>query len=142
MFEHAVYSVISPEGLCVDPVAHVGQGRRCRAAMKMSAQDLLGLKVIDRIVTEPVGGAHRAPEVAIAALGDAIEQEFDALVGPAARYVARRARRKIPGDGARLAAVQRNPFAGRRVPNFESASRSSSSGLPCDAMTIFADRKR
>ena len=51
------------------------------AAMKMSAQDLLGLKIIDRIVAEPVGGAHRAPEVAIATLGDAIAQELDGLSG-------------------------------------------------------------
>ncbi|KAB2857384.1 MAG: acetyl-CoA carboxylase carboxyl transferase subunit alpha, partial [Sphingopyxis terrae] len=50
-------------------------------AMKMSAQDLLGLKVIDRIVTEPVGGAHRAPEVAIQSLGDALAQELDGLQG-------------------------------------------------------------
>ena len=43
--------------------------------------DLLGLKVIDRIVTEPVGGAHRAPEVAIQSLGDALAQELDGLQG-------------------------------------------------------------
>ncbi|HMO76410.1 MAG TPA: acetyl-CoA carboxylase carboxyl transferase subunit alpha, partial [Sphingopyxis sp.] len=47
--------------------------------MKMAAEDLLALGIIDRIVPEPVGGAHRAPEIAIKALGDAIAEELDAL---------------------------------------------------------------
>ena len=81
MFEHAVYSVISPEGCASILWRTSDKAADAAAAMKMSAQDLLGLKVIDRIVTEPVGGAHRAPDVAIAALGDAIAQELDALSG-------------------------------------------------------------
>jgi len=81
MFEHAVYSVISPEGCASILWRTSDKAADAAAAMKMSAQDLLGLKIIDRIVTEPVGGAHRAPEVAIAALGDAIEQELGALAG-------------------------------------------------------------
>ena len=81
MFEHAVYSVISPEGCASILWRTSDKAADAAAAMKMSAQDLLGLKVIDRIVPEPVGGAHRAPEVAIASLGDAIEQELGALTG-------------------------------------------------------------
>src|SRR3546814_16134113 len=81
MFEHAVYSVISPEGCASILWRTSDKAADAAAAMKMSAQDLLGLKVIDRIVPEPVGGAHRAPDVAIAALGDAIEQEMGALAG-------------------------------------------------------------
>ncbi len=81
MFEHAVYSVISPEGCASILWRTSDKAADAAAAMKMSAQDLLGLKIIDRIVPEPVGGAHRAPEVAIAALGDAIAQELDALSG-------------------------------------------------------------
>ena len=81
MFEHAVYSVISPEGCASILWRTSDKAADAAAAMKMSAQDLMGLKVIDRIVPEPVGGAHRAPEVAIAALGDAIAQELDALSG-------------------------------------------------------------
>src|SRR3546814_4187612 len=76
MFEHAVYSVISPEGCASILWRTSDKAADAAAAMKMSAQDLLGLKVIDRIVPEPVGGAHRAPEVAIASLGDAIVQEL------------------------------------------------------------------
>lgn len=81
MFEHAVYSVISPEGCASILWRTSDKAPDAATAMKMSAQDLLALKVIDRIVPEPVGGAHRAPEVAIAALGDAIEQELEALSG-------------------------------------------------------------
>ena len=73
--------MISPDGCdsILWRTSHTGAD--AAAAMKMSAQDLLGLKVIDRIVAEPVGGAHRAPEAAIASLGDAIEQELTALAG-------------------------------------------------------------
>src|SRR3546814_12704248 len=76
MFEHAVYSVISHEGCASILWRTSDKAAEAAAAMKMSAQDLLGLKVIDRIVAEPVGGAHRAPEVAIKALGDAIAEEI------------------------------------------------------------------
>ena len=79
MFEHAVYSVISPEGCASILWRTADKAADAATAMKMSAQDLLGLKIIDRIVPEPVGGAHRAPELAIKALGDAIAQELDAL---------------------------------------------------------------
>jgi len=81
MFEHAVYSVISPEGCASILWRTADKAPDAATAMKMSAQDLLGLKVIDRIVTEPVGGAHRAPEVAIQSLGDALAQELDGLQG-------------------------------------------------------------
>ena len=81
MFEHAVYSVISPEGCASILWRTADKAADAAAAMKMSAQDLLGLKIIDRIVPEPVGGAHRDPDVAIAALGDAIAQELDSLSG-------------------------------------------------------------
>jgi len=81
MFEHAVYSVISPEGCASILWRTSDKAADAAAAMKMSAQDLLGLKIIDRIIPEPVGGAHRDPDVAIAALGDAIAQELDSLSG-------------------------------------------------------------
>ncbi len=81
MFEHAVYSVISPEGCASILWRTSDKAADAAAAMKMAAEDLLALKVIDRIVPEPVGGAHRAPEVAIALLGDAIAAELDTLSG-------------------------------------------------------------
>lgn len=79
MFENAVYSVISPEGCASILWRTSDKAPEAAAAMKMAAQDLLALKVIDRIVPEPVGGAHRAPDVAIKALGDAIAEELDGL---------------------------------------------------------------
>jgi acetyl-CoA carboxylase carboxyl transferase subunit alpha len=79
MFEHAVYSVISPEGCASILWRTAEKAADAATAMKMTAKDLLALSIIDHIVPEPVGGAHRAPEIAIAALGDAIAEELDAL---------------------------------------------------------------
>ena len=76
MFEHSVYSVISPEGCASILWKDDKEGNKAAEAaeaMKISAQDLKELGVIDTIVTEPVGGAHRDPRVAVDALGDAIE---------------------------------------------------------------------
>ena len=79
MFEHAVYSVISPEG-CASILWRTGdKAPQAAEAMKVTAQDLIGLGVIDRIVPEPVGGAHRDPAAAIASLADTIGEELDKL---------------------------------------------------------------
>jgi acetyl-CoA carboxylase carboxyl transferase subunit alpha len=81
MFEHAVYSVISPEG-CASILWRTNEkAAEAAEAMKVTAQDLLSLGVIDRIVREPVGGAHRDPAGAAAALGGAIGEELDQLSG-------------------------------------------------------------
>lgn len=79
MFEHAVYSVISPEG-CASILWRTGDKAADAAqAMKMTAEDLKSLGIIDRIVIEPVGGAHRDHALAAANLGRAIGEELDAL---------------------------------------------------------------
>lgn len=79
MFEHAVYSVISPEG-CASILWRTSEKAADAAeAMRVTAQHLLDLGVIDRIVKEPVGGAHRDPDAAIQALATAIGEELDAL---------------------------------------------------------------
>ena len=81
MLEHAVYSVISPEG-CASILWRTSEkAPEAAEAMKVTAQDLLGLKVIDRIVPEPIGGAHRDPAAMAAALGKAIAEALRALVG-------------------------------------------------------------
>ncbi len=72
MFEHAVYSVISPEGCASILWRTADKAAEAAEAMKVTAQHLKGLGVIDTIVPEPLGGAHRAPGEAMAALGDAI----------------------------------------------------------------------
>ncbi|EDP67024.1 Acetyl-CoA carboxylase alpha subunit [alpha proteobacterium BAL199] len=79
MFEHAVYSVISPEG-CASILWRSGEFTKDAAeALKMTAQDLERLGVIDAIVPEPLGGAHRNPKVALSSLGKAIGEALDDL---------------------------------------------------------------
>jgi acetyl-CoA carboxylase carboxyl transferase subunit alpha len=79
MLEHSVYSVISPEGCASILWRTAEKAADAAEAMKMTAQDLERLGVIDRIVAEPVGGAHRDPAEAISSLGGAIEEELDSL---------------------------------------------------------------
>lgn len=80
MLEHAVYSVISPEGCASILWRTAEKAPDAAEAMKVTAQHLKRLKVIDRIVKEPVGGAHRAPEAMARSLGNAIAEELDKLV--------------------------------------------------------------
>jgi acetyl-CoA carboxylase carboxyl transferase subunit alpha len=86
MLEHAVYSVISPEG-CASILWRTSERAADAAqAMKVTAQDLKRINVIDRIVKEPAGGAHRDPVGAARMLGTALGEELDALAdksGPA-----------------------------------------------------------
>jgi acetyl-CoA carboxylase carboxyl transferase subunit alpha len=81
MFEHAVYAVISPEGCASILWRTAEKASDAATAMQVTAQDLKALGVIDRIIPEPTGGAHRHPKEAIAALGAAIGEELDALAG-------------------------------------------------------------
>jgi acetyl-CoA carboxylase carboxyl transferase subunit alpha len=79
MLEHAIYSVISPEG-CASILWHkADKAADAAAAMKITAQDLLSINVIDGIIPEPVGGAQRGPERAIQAAGDVIERVLGEL---------------------------------------------------------------
>jgi acetyl-CoA carboxylase carboxyl transferase subunit alpha len=93
MFEHAVYSVISPEGCASILWRTADKAADAAEAMKITASDLLGLKVIDRIVAEPVGGAHRDATAAFASLKEAIIEELDAL-GELSPEALRKARRE------------------------------------------------
>ena len=79
MFEHAVYSVISPEGCASILWRTADRAADAAEAMKITASDLLALGVADRIVPEPLGGAHRDPEGAIATLAQTIGEELDEL---------------------------------------------------------------
>ncbi len=81
MLEHSVYSVISPEGCASILWRDSERAKDAAAAMKITAQDLLGLKVIDQIIPEPVGGAHRDPARAIADTGAAIHQALQEMEG-------------------------------------------------------------
>jgi acetyl-CoA carboxylase carboxyl transferase subunit alpha len=77
MFEHAVYSVISPEGCASILWRTADKAPDAAEAMKITAADLQALGVIDRIVTEPLGGAHRDPDAAIGALKGALIEELE-----------------------------------------------------------------
>ncbi len=79
MLEHAVYSVISPEGCASILWRTAEKAPEAAEAMKITAQNLKKLGVIDRIVSEPVGGAHRDPAKMAATLGKAICKELDDL---------------------------------------------------------------
>ncbi len=99
MFEHAVYSVISPEG-CASILWRSGErAAEAADAMKITASDLLRLGVVDRIVPEPVGGAHRDPAAAARALRDAVETALDEMAGMDPAALRRQRREKFLAMG-------------------------------------------
>ncbi|MEN9230416.1 MAG: acetyl-CoA carboxylase carboxyltransferase subunit alpha [Thermostichus sp. DG02_5_bins_236] len=87
MFEHAVYSVISPEGCAAILWKDAKKAPQAAAALRITAQDLLQLEVIDEILPEPVGGAHRAPVEAAQTLKQALLRHLQALSGLSGRQL-------------------------------------------------------
>ena len=81
MLEHAIYSVISPEGAASILWRDSTRARDAATSMKITAEDLLALGVIDGIIPEPVGGAHRDPESVIARAGDKIAAALEEMSG-------------------------------------------------------------
>jgi acetyl-CoA carboxylase carboxyl transferase subunit alpha len=79
MLEHAIYSVISPEGAASILWRDTAKAQEAATGMKITAQDMIRFGVIDQIVTEPIGGAHRDPAAAIASAGSAILGALDDL---------------------------------------------------------------
>ena len=95
MLEHAIYSVISPEG-CASILWRDGDHAKDAAeALKLTASDLRSLAIIDEIIEEPLGAAHRGPDATITAVGDHIEAALE---------------RFAKMDGATLRAQRRNKF--------------------------------
>ncbi len=81
MFEHSIYSVISPEG-CASILWRDGkQGAKAAEALRLAAPDLEQLGIVDGVLPEPVGGAHRDPAAAAATLKRAVVENLDALSG-------------------------------------------------------------
>ena len=99
MFEHAVYSVISPEGCASILWRTADKAAEAAEAMKITAQDLKGFGVIDTIVPEPVGGAHRDATAAIAELARALAEALDTLTGLDANELRRQRREKFLAMG-------------------------------------------
>ena len=81
MLEHAIYSVISPEGAASILWRDAGRAQDAATSMKITAQDLSKFGIVDHVVQEPPGGAHRDPDLAIEATGDAIESALSGLEG-------------------------------------------------------------
>ncbi len=92
MLEHSVYSVISPEGCASILWRDAAQASVAAESLRLTAQDLRTLGLVDRVVPEPLGGAHRMPAVAVETVGDAIEAALAPLLDltPAALLDARR----------------------------------------------------
>lgn len=95
MLEHAVYSVISPEGCASILWRDAAQAPAAAEALRLTAQDLRQFGLIDRIISEPLGGAHRDPAATIAAVGEAVAEALAPLDGL---------------DGATLRARRREKF--------------------------------
>jgi acetyl-CoA carboxylase carboxyl transferase subunit alpha len=94
MFDNAVYSVISPEGCASILWRTADKAPEAAEAMKITAADLQALGVVDRVVNEPLGGAHRDPDAAIGALKGALVEELDGCgnLGPDELRAQRRAK--------------------------------------------------
>ena len=79
MLEHSIYSVISPEGAASILWRDGARAKDAAAAMKITGPDLIDLKIVDRLIPEPLGGAHADPAAAIQTVGDVVEEELKAL---------------------------------------------------------------
>ena len=99
MMEHAVYSVISPEGCASILWRTADKAADAAEAMRVTAQDLKTFGVIDTIVPEPLGGAHRDPAAAIRALGDALDEALGALAHRDAAVLRQERREKFLAMG-------------------------------------------
>ncbi|MFN4296576.1 MAG: acetyl-CoA carboxylase carboxyltransferase subunit alpha [Brevundimonas sp.] len=80
MLEHSIYSVISPEGAASILWRDGARAKDAAAAMKITGPDLIDLKIVDRLIPEPLGGAHADPAAAIQTVGDVVEEELKALM--------------------------------------------------------------
>jgi acetyl-CoA carboxylase carboxyl transferase subunit alpha len=103
MLEHAIYSVISPEGAASILWRDTAKAQDAAANMKITAQDLARFGVIDTIIPEPIGGAHRDPAAAIAATGDALDAALADLHSLDRATIMRLRREKFAAIGRSLA---------------------------------------
>ena len=101
MLEHSVYSVISPEGCASILWKDAEKMREAAEALRLTAQDLQKLGIIDRIVKEPLGGAQRAPKETIEAVGKAIEAMLGDLSGKKPEALIRDRRQKFLDMGTK-----------------------------------------
>ncbi len=101
MLEHSIYSVISPEGCASILWKDADKMREAAEALRLTAQDLQKLGIIDRIVKEPLGGAQRAPKEAVDAVGKAIEAMLGELSGKKPEALVKDRRQKFLDMGSK-----------------------------------------
>tara|TARA_R110002096_G_scaffold47539_21_gene126779 strand:+ start:694 stop:1653 length:960 start_codon:yes stop_codon:yes gene_type:complete len=101
MLEHSVYSVISPEGCASILWKDAEKMKEAAEALRLTAQDLQKLGVIDRIIKEPVGGAQRGKRATIEAVGKAIEAMLQDLAGKSPAELIKDRRQKFLGMGSK-----------------------------------------
>jgi acetyl-CoA carboxylase carboxyl transferase subunit alpha len=101
MLEHAIYSVISPEGCASILWKNADKTREAAAALRLTAQDLLQLGVVDTVVPEPLGGAHRDSAAAISGVGEAIEAALTSFNGLSPVQIRGERRQKFIAMGAK-----------------------------------------
>jgi acetyl-CoA carboxylase carboxyl transferase subunit alpha len=99
MMEHSIYSVISPEGCASILYRDSAKARDAAEAMKITSEDLLKLKIIDAVVKEPLGGAHRDPQRAIGQAGKTIEKALSDLEGLSPAELKRQRRERFYAIG-------------------------------------------
>ncbi len=102
MLQHAIYSVISPEGAASILWRDTTKAQEAATNMKITSDDMTWLGIIDGVITEPAGGAHRDPAAAIAATGAAIDKAFGELNGLSRDTVRRQRRDKFLNIGRSL----------------------------------------
>ena len=102
MLEHAIYSVISPEGAASILWRDTAKAQEAATGMKITAQDMVRFGVIDSVVPEPAGGAHREPAAAVAATGEAIANALMELRGLDRETIRRQRREKFLAIGRNL----------------------------------------
>ena len=99
MFEHAIYSVISPEGAASILWRDTAKAQDAASSMKITAHDMVRFGIVDAVVHEPTGGAHRDPAATIAATGDAIAKALGELRGLDRPTITRLRREKFSAIG-------------------------------------------
>jgi acetyl-CoA carboxylase carboxyl transferase subunit alpha len=102
MLEHAIYTVASPEASASILWRDASKAQDAATSMKITAQDLLKFGIIDVIVTEPAGAAHRDPKAAITAVGAAIAQELSGLANLSRDQIARARADKFLAIGRKI----------------------------------------
>ena len=102
MLEHSIYSVISPEGCASILWRSADKAQDAATALKITAQDLLQLRIIDGIIMEPVGGAHRAPIETIDAVAEQVAEGLREMEGVSGEELLRRRRVKFLAMGRGL----------------------------------------